>query len=408
MQWHRLVVDECQQHFGASGSTRKARIMNTRTLYSVEASVVWLMSSTMILDTMTLSHVRNILAVSPELSKVQDDNSDLILQMSMIDRLMARSTFSIGARTANLIHRIDLSRQHMFRLSSCGPVDISPEMSISHVCRMVDICTVLDMEIQDQDSVQMSTTVLEELMMCSGVSDSQMRFLQNQRKELCTTEHISDQVKCPVCLDDLSSVYCMLTPCSHVMCFRCSCTCLRMSKVCPVCRQACTHQDVRLVTSSMHEIMRSRGTPIDQKYGAKIGSIAALLHQLQAQNETAVVFAQWPHLVREICVSLREAGVLVTTADGNAITRASRMAAFRSGRITALVLLLGDGISGIDLSSAGHVVLAHCIVGRKHFVAHNMQQAISRVCRLGQKKQEVTVHHFVANDTVEASMLQMW
>ena len=141
---------------------------------------------------------------------------------------------------------------------------------------------------------------------------------------------------------------------------------------------------------------------------AKLEAALALVGRLRAENvsEKVIVFGQDLRLLSEFHDMLRtdDDNVLCKLYGEYTSAKAGRelQKFYDYGRV--LLVLLGEGASGLNLTHARNVVFLHPVHGTKQEVQACERQAIGRVLRYGQSK-EVRVFRFVTNETIDEDLL---
>jgi SNF2 family DNA or RNA helicase len=138
---------------------------------------------------------------------------------------------------------------------------------------------------------------------------------------------------------------------------------------------------------------------------SKLRTLMALLDQgrIQAPTEKWIVFSQWPSFL-DICEDVLTArGQAVCRLDGSMRPeeRELNLSLFKRPEYPILLMSLGAGGVGLNLTEANHVVLVD-----PWWNPAVEEQAIHRVYRLGQKR-SVQVIRLVVRDTVEERVMQL-
>lgn len=218
-------------------------------------------------------------------------------------------------------------------------------------------------------------------------SESRLRFVQRACSALSTTT-------CPVCLDDHQPVS-ALASCGHAACATCLRAHLRTTAACPMCREPLDPaRDVYEVLPAAHDEADAA------RHGSKAAAGAALIATLPASHQI-LVLAQWPALLRAVAKCAQAQGVSMSVLQGNAAQRRTTLRRFRDRSLRVLGLELGAPCSGLSLTGATHVLLAHVPCGTPTAAAACVLDAVARARRVG-NAEPVHVHHLVARQTPEA------
>ena len=96
--------------------------------------------------------------------------------------------------------------------------------------------------------------------------------------------------------------------------------------------------------------------------------------------------------------------IKIQILDGQSSRRLSILKSFReSDTGDALVLILENFASGLNLPEASHIMFLHSVCGRLADAIGLEEQAIARALRIGQKN-EVEVHHFIIKNSIEETL----
>eukprot|EP00434_Breviolum_minutum_P005130 symbB.v1.2.004524.t1/scaffold257.1/size249567/5 len=143
-----------------------------------------------------------------------------------------------------------------------------------------------------------------------------------------------------------------------------------------------------------------------QKFGSKLGAIVQLLKEIKEKDSQAkcIVFCQWDSLLGNIALAFQEFGLRYARLHGSVYARTRTLANFQGAKANVDVLLLSleQSASGTNLTCANHVILVHPMNAEtfEQSVAFELQ-AIGRVRRWGQPRNEVHVWRFCTLGTIE-------
>ena len=156
-------------------------------------------------------------------------------------------------------------------------------------------------------------------------------------------------------------------------------------------RQACCHPDL-LPFPEAREVRRS----------AKLEVLWELLDEALAEGHRALVFSQWPSLLKIVAAELDERGVDYLYLDGATRQRADLQTRWNDPEGPPLFLIsLKAGGTGLNLVGADHVIHLD-----PWWNPQAEQQATDRAHRIGQTR-PVMVYKLVARDTAEERILEL-
>lgn len=166
----------------------------------------------------------------------------------------------------------------------------------------------------------------------------------------------------------------------------------------PVVREGLTAEAAALVAASADM------ADLRDRFGSKVAELVRRLGAIRSEECAAkvVVFSQWVKLLELVGEALAECGVTYHRLSAGGKSDAVML--FRTDpRVTVLLVSTkqGGGAAGLTLTMAHHLFLMEpsTNVGLE-------EQAMARVHRIGQKR-PVTVHRLLAQDTVEAGILDV-
>ncbi|CAJ1334336.1 unnamed protein product [Effrenium voratum] len=244
---------------------------------------------------------------------------------------------------------------------------------------------------------------LETLMMAR----SQQRFLERTLDLMAKDEERS----CVICFQDKLELGQMgITPCAHYFCLSCLHQQVERGGTCGVCRRPMTKKDIQPLMQEMAETEAPLATGSAgawQKFGSKLGKVVELLWEIKAKDAAAkcIVFCQWDSLLGNIAAAFKDFGIRYARLHGSVYAKTRTLANFQgaNSNVDVLLLSLEHSASGTNLTCANHVILVHPMNAntREQSVAFELQ-AIARVRRWGQPRNEVHVWRFCTLGTIEA------
>ena len=205
---------------------------------------------------------------------------------------------------------------------------------------------------------------------------------------------------CAICLDAIDQP--VRTKCRHHFCEECISHYIQVRQgtaPCPLCRASVKSSTLQRVVPEMpaEEVVQV-STPF-----VKVAKIAEDVNSLATSTRKVIVFSQYKNTMQLLMQALeaREVRFAYLTGSMTQRKRTKMIDAFQTDdEVNVFLLSVRSGAVGIDLTAASDIVFAEpCL--------HNIKrQAIARAHRLGQRNQ-VTVHHYLLEDTIEESMHAM-
>jgi len=265
---------------------------------------------------------------------------------------------------------------------------------------------------------------LSELASLLDKAHRSLEFYTQQLSNL-TREGVGIENKCSICLEDTSDIASMaILPCSHVFHSECIRAALAINAFCPECRTPVAMSHVSSVVMELKppepQAVETAGpsismSPAWKQNGSKLNAVANRLRQIRENDPTAkaLVFVQWADLEAKVWRALHDHHIPFLGLSGDSRCRVrlggedgavlkkfqeddTRDAPF------VLVLSLQRAAAGTNLTSASHVLFVHPMnADTVHSAAAYERQALARVRRIGQARNQVHVWRFVTRHTVE-------
>lgn len=206
---------------------------------------------------------------------------------------------------------------------------------------------------------------------------------------------------CAICLDAIDQP--VRTNCRHHFCEECISHYIQVRQgtaPCPLCRASVKSSTIQRVVREIPEEERVFHPPTTF---VKVARIADDAKCLATSTRKVIVFSQYKNTMRLLMQALEARDVRFAYLTGSMTQRkrTKMIEAFQTDdEVNVFLLSVRSGAVGIDLTAASDIVFAEpCL--------HNIKrQAIARAHRLGQQNQ-VTVHHYLLEDTVEEKMHAM-
>ncbi|AYV79346.1 MAG: hypothetical protein Faunusvirus10_9 [Faunusvirus sp.] len=451
-QWHRLVVDEAHELFGAIGSNT-GDVNNYLKLWlsGVDVNYKWYVSGTPFVSEKGFESVVKYLGMKTYKKIAVDDKIieipleyDEILQEGvafnqlyeyMMQNLYCRNTKahvgnefvipSVLEETIFLnltsiernIYNSHMSYGELYLRQLCCHPNISDKDIEALGTESLSLEEVRQKLIEHKKKTQAENEQKLKALIASG-PDIEYAY-EHRKKQL--EEKIKDLVyiikffekldpvvptlpddSCPICLCDFDDV--VVTECGHYYCKECINNTLNVSKkMCPLCRAPLTLKNIYAVKKSdKHPTVDA----LTFKYGSKLGKMISICKQIFNNPEhRIIIFSQWDRMLHNIGKTLDENNIQNVFCKGNVHQRNAAISAFKKGtrngkECRAIMLSLEHAASGTTLTEATHIIMIDPIDGTKEEIKAIENQAIGRACRLGQKNQ-VKVIRLIVKDTIE-------
>jgi len=245
-------------------------------------------------------------------------------------------------------------------------------------------------------------------------SEASIQFFEGALKAL--QSGTKEKLECPVCLCDIDSKERSITRCGHVHHEACIKDVIRKHKACPQCRHPLTLGCITKVhdesssSKSRAKTSTKDAQPDDKdvkQYGSKFASVLRCIRDIRSNepNTKVIVFLQWEQLAKEVERALTAAHLSPLVLRGTTRSREKMISEFSVGNsFQCLVLSLEQSPSGMNLTTANHVLLVHPMHAENQADAVACErQAIGRIRRQGQTK-TCHVHRFFTHNTIEEDL----
>lgn len=207
---------------------------------------------------------------------------------------------------------------------------------------------------------------------------------------------------CSMCLNDTENSKILTARCCPVFktCQKC------MSELSVSGKISCMNCNNEISTDiNMFKVVEKNKLNIDretglsrEKYSTKIIEIIKFIKNLD-QCDKVILFAKWTTFLSAIVDAMDKCKIDYADISGSTRMREESIERFKTQNACRVIILSSENqASGLQLTEANHVIIAHPFFGEKG--AFYEKQAIGRAYRLGQKR-EVQVTYFIANNTVE-------
>jgi len=209
---------------------------------------------------------------------------------------------------------------------------------------------------------------------------------------------LNQQNECVVCMDKIKNCDIALTSCGHIYCYECIYKSCIVKNECPTCRTIINKDNIiKLSNDNLEE-----KDDIINKYGTKIAHLIKYIKNLlDTTDERCIIFSQFDGLLAKIGNILTEYNINNIFCKGSVTRRNKSLNSFKyDDNYRVIMLSIKNTASGINLMCASTVIFLEPVYGNKDYIISTEKQAISRVYRIGQKKQ-INVVHFIIKNTVE-------
>ena len=176
---------------------------------------------------------------------------------------------------------------------------------------------------------------------------------------------------CPICYDEPSEP--IITPCcSRIFCGKCILMCYARNPSCPLCRSAIQlNKLTKVVTNKEETAIIDEQDELEKK--------PETLMRLFKENPQGrfLVFSRYDNPFSAMESTIESLGIKVKQLKGNKDAIASTLRAFQGGDLNCLLLNSHYAGSGLNITSATHVVLLHAMTHEEE------KQILGRAYRMG-------------------------
>jgi SNF2 family DNA or RNA helicase len=226
----------------------------------------------------------------------------------------------------------------------------------------------------------------------------------------------TEEMTCPICLDDIEENSIAITKCGHKFCWDCLYQTHNMNKEtsntnhikCPTCNTIMNTKDIYLLNENMDELdnnCEELSMIINKVKSTKIGNIIYFLKTNILPGDKIILFSQWDELLHKVGDILKEYGLNLTYCNGTVYQRKRAIDAFtRDQNINLIMLSSRNAASGINLTAANKIILLEPVYGSQEYRYNIESQAIGRADRLGQDR-PIEIYRFIIRDSIEEDIL---
>ena len=213
-------------------------------------------------------------------------------------------------------------------------------------------------------------------------------------------ENLEKEKNCPVCYEELETLYKAVTPCGHFICGECI---QEISKCnhkleCPMCRNPLKKESLNIISPENMDMT--------MKLGTKMSELITYSNQILADSidNRVLVFSQWDSMLRLISKNLTSNSVNHMILNGSYHTINSKLRKFRLDNSIRIILMSSEkAASGLNLTEANHIILMDTLNNDPETSKVIESQAIGRAVRIGQT-QHVQVKRFIMANTIEEDL----
>lgn len=177
-----------------------------------------------------------------------------------------------------------------------------------------------------------------------------LRFTKKVIKNIKTDKK---SVECLICHSDFAEINKLgIFHCGHVYCYECIKEWMKQSRVCPLCRTIYVFEEINLDGDSL------------EKHSSKfIFMLNYIDRQLQCKYDSKIIiFEQFSKLANLLEEHLKLANREFVRLIGSAQERHDTIVSFRTlSSVKILLTCYEDGISGVHIPEANHLILYHPI-----------------------------------------------
>lgn len=155
----------------------------------------------------------------------------------------------------------------------------------------------------------------------------------------------------------------------------------------------------RMASSSPRAFLKSLGIPEDELSFAdpKMGRLSALLSQ--RRDERWLIFTEFKETAKMIEESIEDRIAMVLSGDSDYDERKGIVNIFQEEE-NSILIMTPVGSEGLDFQICSNLVNYDL-----HWNPMKIEQRIGRIDRIGQKKEEITVHNFVTRGSIDDMVL---
>ena len=322
------------------------------------------------------------------------------LTQTTIERAIYQSALGNRDKMIQLCNHIQVSDDHINILDN-KPLslnEIHNKMVLYYENKIIRIEKRLSNLKENQDTID--SNLLEKHI--EKINDLE-NYLANAKSVIKIFEGIDNKIKeestCPICLENYEqeNLIKAITPCGHFTCTNCMIT-LSANKnkiTCPMCRND--------FVKTKLEIIKPEKIILTNKYGTKLSKLRDYCQEI-LQNDLSnrmIIFSQWDNMLKLVSNVLDEIGIKYLIINGSMYHINNKLRKFKIDTDIRIVLLsMEKASSGLNLTSANHIVLLDSLNADKETSQTIEQQAIGRAVRIGQSK-KVIVKRLIMKDTIE-------
>lgn len=279
----------------------------------------------------------------------------------------------------------------------------------SEINKFIQPYTNSDVELIEPLRVKLNTS-RRQLTISKKTYQEISRTYNYLRVSVGTLKNTSEEITCPICLDDIDESNLTITKCGHKFCWDCIYETHQVQKQtniakikCPTCNTLMNNTELYLLSQQLKNSLGQSDLQkiIENVKSTKIGNIIYFLKTSIQKDDKVILFSQWDELLHKVGGILSEQGLRIMYCSGSVYQRKKAIDSFcKDPNINLILLSSRNAASGINLTIANKIILLEPIYGAKDYRQNIEEQAIGRADRLGQKR-PIYIYRFIIKDTVE-------
>lgn len=226
----------------------------------------------------------------------------------------------------------------------------------------------------------------------------------------------TNELNCPVCLDDIKNDQVTITTCGHKFCWDCIHEIYKINTYlfkCPTCNTKLDEKDIYLVDNHGNintdddndNDENNLQKLINSTKSTKIGNIIHFLRTSIQENDKIILFSQWDELLYKTGDILSDKKFKIVYCQGSVYQRKRAIDSFKKDPNVKIIMLSSrNAASGINLTIANKIILLEPVYGTQEYRKNIETQAIGRADRIGQNS-PIDVYRFIIKDTIEEDII---
>ena len=223
------------------------------------------------------------------------------------------------------------------------------------------------------------------------------------------SENEDENIKCTVCLGNITGNDLGFTKCGHLFCYNCVKPFIEKQRKCPMCQKPVNTNEIYMIEKPIPEDKKDKEFEDKQELIGKVGTkLGNLIFFIKKNNlKHFIIFSQWDDLLKKVGDVFNDYGITNVFCKGNIWQRDKAIREFNDNKNIKVIMLSSESAaSGTNLTKADMVILLDPVYGTYEYRRNTEWQAIGRAYRMGQTK-EVEVVRFIIENTVEEEIYNM-